>query len=277
MALFDLTRLHLPYGARFEWLESSASTNSELISKAQAEPAAWQHFSVLATDFQTAGRGRAGRTWQAPQGTSLAISVLLRPNLQAAANLNHLGWLPLLAGLAMSEAVNLALGEQVLGEAGKAKVKWPNDVLVNEKKITGVLSELLPDFSGVVLGAGLNVSLTTEQLPVPTATSLLIEKAELNFDSPQLFDQLLSSYLERLNFWYQRFANSNFDANKSGLRQAAIAACVSLGQEVRAILPGDTEILGSAITIDDTGRLVIEANSEVVTVAAGDIVHLRHN
>jgi BirA family biotin operon repressor/biotin-[acetyl-CoA-carboxylase] ligase len=83
--------------------------------------------------------------------------------------------------------------------------------------------------------------------------------------------------LERLNFWYQRFANSNFDANKSGLRQAAIAACVSLGQEVRAILPGDTEILGSAITIDDTGRLVIEANSEVVTVAAGDIVHLRHN
>jgi BirA family biotin operon repressor/biotin-[acetyl-CoA-carboxylase] ligase len=245
-------------GGQFEWLVEASSTNSLLLQKSDVP-----HFSVLATDNQVAGRGRAGRSWQAPAGASLAISILVRP--KTSGNLNQLGWLPLLAGLAMSRAVNRLIEKP-------AGVKWPNDVLVNERKISGVLSELLPDLSGVVIGAGLNLTLTEQQLPVPTATSLAIEGA--GSIEP---DAVLSGYLREFENLYTAFAENELDANRSGLRQSVIENCLTLGREVRAILPGDLEEQGRASTIDDSGRLVLEVNGQPRAVAAGDIVHMRHN
>src|ERR1700712_3858905 len=105
---------------RLEWQDESASTNTALVAAASgAEAGAWPDFAVLVTDTQTSGRGRLGRSWAAPAKTSLAISVLLRPPLP----MPSLGWLPLIAGVAMTQAANSLLPEP------RASVKWPTDVL----------------------------------------------------------------------------------------------------------------------------------------------------
>lgn len=290
--------MHLPlstkYTPRLEWRERAGSTNLELIQLAQTEPL--PDFTVMVTANQQAGRGRSGRSWETAPDTALAISVLLRPRIDAQEDLSKLGWLPLLGGLAMAQTVREIIGGSDDGTetgshpnpASSIGVKWPNDVLVDGKKICGVLSELVPlnsagDASrfggsvGVVIGAGINLSQSREQLPVETATSLALAGAQLPFDLEERFDLVLSEYLKRLAHWHQRFSDARLSAVASGLRQAVIDNCVTLGQPVRAILPGDAEQLGKAVTIDDSGRLVLEADGVVWPVAAGDIVHLRHN
>lgn len=286
--------MQLPISAkltpRLEWRDEAGSTNHDLVQLAQHE--SLPDFTVMVTANQVAGRGRSGRTWQAPASTSLAISVLLRPRIEDQADLGKLGWLPLLGGLAMAQNVQALLGEEFAEGSGSNQaigVKWPNDVLVQERKISGVLSELVPlnqpgsaagQFGpsvAVVIGAGINLTMTREELPVETATSLTLEGAQLPFDLAERLDLVLSGYLERLSFWYRKFTEARLSAVTSGLRQAVIDNCVSLNREVRAILPGDTEQVGRAVTIDDSGRLVLEVAGQPMPIAAGDIVHLRHN
>jgi len=282
--------MQLPMSAkltpRLEWRDQAGSTNLELVQLAQSE--SLPDFTVMVTANQVAGRGRSGRTWQAPADTSLAISVLLRPRIEDQADLGKLGWLPLLGGLAMAQNVQTLLG-LAGGSQDSVGVKWPNDVLVNERKISGVLSELVPlNQSGsegaqfgpsvaVVIGAGVNLTIAEADLPVPTATSLTLAGAQLPFALDDRLDLVLSGYLQQLSHWYRRFTEARLSAVTSGLRQAVIENCVSLNREVRAILPGDTEQVGRAVTIDDTGRLVLEVGGQPIPVAAGDIVHLRHN
>lgn len=279
--------MQLPMSAKFTpnlmWRDRAGSTNLELIELAKQE--SLPDFTVLVTADQTAGRGRSGRTWQAPAGTSLAISVLLRPRLEQQDDLGKLGWLPLLGGLAMSENV-AGLLPGPADNAPVVGVKWPNDVLVNERKICGVLTEMVPlnpaegrfgPGVAVVIGAGINVSLTGDQLPVPTATSLTLDGANLPADLSERLDLVLSGYLQRLANWYGKFTESRLSATASGLRNAVLENCVSLNREVRAILPGGVEQVGRAVTIDDSGRLVLEVNGQLLPVAAGDIVHLRHS
>ena len=255
---------------RLEWRQETGSTNLDLIQLTATENP--PHFTVLATANQVAGRGRAGRVWQAPQDSALAISVLLKPNLAPTDDLGGLGWLPLLAGLAMSQTVSQLLPNCEVG------VKWPNDVLVNQHKISGILTELTTQRQqvAIVVGAGVNITQTLQELPVSTATSLSIDGAELPEELDDRLDQVLASYLANLKRHYQALADSGFDARVSGLKQAVIENCVTLGREVRAILPGDGELVGKAISIDDSGRLILEVFGVQTPVAAGDIVHLRH-
>jgi BirA family biotin operon repressor/biotin-[acetyl-CoA-carboxylase] ligase len=247
-------------------LPSIASTNAELVRLAGERelPA----FTTLLTDDQTAGRGRRGRSWVAPAGTSLAVSVLLRPSGPdgVALDPSRFSWLSLAAGVAMTDAVASVL---VDGEVG---FKWPNDVQVAGRKVCGVLGELLPSGGGVVMGAGVNVSMSAEQLPVPTATSLVLEGAE----GDDLPDRVLSIYLGGLLSLVTAYGAHGGDADASGLRAAAVERCTTLGREVRAELPGDGELRGSAVGIDESGRLQIRSGSgRVEAVAAGDIIHLR--
>lgn len=243
------------------FVAETGSTNADLV----ANFANAQDFSVLVAGFQTAGRGRSGRDWLAPAGSSLFVSVLLKPSLVAA---NRFSWIPLLAGLAMAKAVAQFLPNK------KVSLKWPNDVLVESNKVSGVLSELLPDLSGVVVGAGLNILQTKAELPIEAATSLVIEG-----NSDASIDAVLAGYLQNLKALYESWVSANGDAVKSGLRNQVIESCSTLGLSVKAILPGEQELLGKAVGIDDTGRLILQPDSgaEVVAVAAGDIVHLRHN
>ena len=251
--------------AHFEFVPETGSTNADLI----ANSANTDDFSVLVAGFQSAGRGRAGRDWLAPAGSSLFVSVLLKPAGVAASNFS---WLPLMAGLAMTKTVAALIPDAQVG------LKWPNDVLVGEKKISGVLSELIGDLSGVVIGAGLNVRQDKAELPIDNATSLNLEDAqELELD------QVLAIYLENLRGLYGPWVAAGGNAVASGLRNQVIASCSTLDRagssRVRAILPGDDVIEGNAVGIDDTGRLILQPDGqkEVVAVAAGDIVHLRHN
>ncbi|HEY4153093.1 MAG TPA: biotin--[acetyl-CoA-carboxylase] ligase [Pseudolysinimonas sp.] len=246
------------------WRESAGSTNTELVRLA-ADPEL-PAFTALVTTDQTAGRGRLERSWVAPAGTALAISVLVR------AEASGLGWLPLAAGLAMSTAVS-----NVLPKARAVGIKWPNDVQVDGLKICGILSEVVPGGSesstvAVVIGAGLNVTMSAEQLPVPTATSLVLAGA----DGADLFDRVLSAYLHSLTELVTVLGANGGDADRSGLRAAVIDRCSTIGREVRVELPDGARLLGRAIGIDAHGRLEVRDDVALVrAVAAGDIIHLR--
>jgi BirA family biotin operon repressor/biotin-[acetyl-CoA-carboxylase] ligase len=234
----------------------TGSTNADL--RAQAESAEDRpHLSTLITRDQTAGRGRLDRTWVAPSGTALAVSVLLRTiPVDPAAR----GWIPLAAGLAMSEAVAAQLpGRDVA-------VKWPNDVLVEDRKICGILAEATRD--AVVVGAGVNTTMTVEQLPVPTATSF----AALGVDVDE--DRLLASYLETLDDRLSALIAAG-DAVSSGLHAAVTARCTTLGRPVRVSMPAGRILEGVATAIDAEGRLLVESDGAEHAISAGDVVHVR--
>ena len=230
-----------------EVLDEIGSTNAELAARVEPD-----EFTVLVTTNQTTGRGRLDRSWVAPAGTSLAVSVLLpRP---AAAGL---GWVPLLAGLAMRRAVASLVH-------GPVALKWPNDVQVGGRKISGILAELVS--GGVVVGAGLNLTMTHDQLPTPTATSLTLEGAHPS----ELADRALAAYLLEL-----RSLATLLSTDAPALRAAVADGCDTLGRQVRVELPGGDELRGTAIRLDELGRLVVLTTSGEALVAAGDITHLR--
>ena len=163
----------------------TGSTNADLLHEARAGAA---EGLVLVAETQTAGRGRLGRSWSSPPRAALACSVLLRP---AAVPPAARAWLPLLTGIAVAAALR--------AEAGvPAGLKWPNDVLVADRKIAGILAEVHGD--AIVVGIGLNVTLTAAELPVPGATSLLLEDAAC-LDRERLLAAVLTGLADRYRTW----------------------------------------------------------------------------
>ncbi len=250
--------------ARIDYVAVTGSTNADVAAAALVDAQAWPDLSVLASGEQTAGRGRAGREWESQAGSSLSVSVLVRPKHVA---IEHYSWLPIMAGLAMTRAVAKLLPES------DVSLKWPNDVLVGDKKISGVLSELLSDASGVVIGVGLNLTQAQEDLPIANATSLRLEGATVSFEAA------LEAFLIEFIALYTAFVNHGGDADASGLRRGASAKCSSIGRRVRVLLPGEQQIEGKGIELDQSGRILVAVDGEhqLHAVAAGDIVHLRHN
>lgn len=248
-------------------LDETGSTNDELVASAATEP----DFSVVVTGSQTAGRGRLGRVWVAPPGASLSVSVLLRPVLPTGQPLplEHFGWLPLIAGAAMSAAIQSLV-------PGRVGLKWPNDVQIDGLKVCGLLAELAPGGDAVVMGSGVNLTLTREQLPTPVSTSLALEGANLEGDA--LADAVLSSYLQNLRALYEAFLHAGADVGASGTQSLVAGLCTTLGKQVRVELPGGGDIIGTATALDETGRLVVRRASDglVSAVAAGDVTHLRY-
>lgn len=256
-------------------VDSTGSTNADLLQAVTVEPAAWRDLAVLLAEHQTAGRGRLDRQWEAPPRSAVAMSIVLRPVNAEGRPLptQSYSWLSLLAGL--------ALRESLLETAGiPAELKWPNDVLVRGRKIAGILAQLGPMGDGsvppVVLGTGLNVTLAADELPVPTATSVQLE-GSLTIDRTVL----LRSYISRFATLYRSFCNADGDptagmAGGLSLHKRVEAVMVTLGKQVRAQLPGDQEIIGHASRLDEYGSLlVVDAASHEHVVTAGDVVHLR--
>lgn len=233
---------------------STPSTNADLAAAAlRGEPEGL----VEVADFQSAGRGRLGRTWSAPPGTALMFSVLLRP---PGVPQERWSWLPLLAGVAAVDAVRRHTGVPVV-------LKWPNDLLVADRKLAGVLAERAGD--AVVVGMGLNVSLTSAQLPSPAATSLQVAGATTDRLA------LLWAVLDALAGWYARWQETSGDAAACGLAHAYEDRCTTLGRRVRVELP-DGGVEGTATGITGDGALrVRDQGGAVHTLAAGDVVHVR--
>jgi BirA family transcriptional regulator, biotin operon repressor / biotin---[acetyl-CoA-carboxylase] ligase len=245
-------------------LDTAGSTNDVLaeLVKAGDEPA----FSTVLTLNQTDGRGRLGRVWSAPPDKTLAVSVLVRP----AASPFPLGWIPLLAGVAMSTSIDALVGD------GRTGLKWPNDVQVDGRKICGVLAELVPTGDAVIVGTGVNLTLAEDELPVPTATSLAL--AGVSGDGDSLVDAVLGAYLAELAELLERLTAAGGDAIASGIHRDVSEWCRTLGRDVRVSLPGGSELFGTATGIDATGRLVIreDGSQKETPVAAGDVTHLRY-
>jgi BirA family biotin operon repressor/biotin-[acetyl-CoA-carboxylase] ligase len=235
-------------------VDSSPSTNADVA--AAAREGAPEGLVVIA-ESQTAGRGRRDRSWTTPPRAGLTFSVLLRPNFPAAG----WGWLPLLAGLAVATPLT------TLSEVD-VRLKWPNDVLVGERKLGGILTEVVG--TGVVVGIGLNVSLRADELPVPAATSLAIEGSAVVDRDP-----VLRAVLRELERRYVDLTRASGDADACGLAAGYRAACSTLGREVRAELPGPLVLEGSAVEVDAEGRLVLDVAGSRQIVAAGDVVHIR--
>ncbi|MBF4574471.1 biotin--[acetyl-CoA-carboxylase] ligase [Herbiconiux sp. VKM Ac-1786] len=274
---------------RLEWMPRAGSTNEVLVLAGSGpSAAAWPAFSVVATDDQVSGRGRLGRSWSAPAGKALAVSVLLRPRVDTAL----WGTLPLLAGAAVRRAVEAVLagavvpGSVVPGSVVPGAVvpgavlpghpvalKWPNDVLIGSLKVSGILGELLPDARGLVIGAGINLTLAADELPVPTATSLSLAGAAV---ASVGVDAVLSAYLRELSALFGAWSDAGGSARDSGLLDELAATSATLGRAVRVELPGGLVHTGTARAIDDDGRLVVDADDGTpLVVAAGDVTHLR--
>lgn len=261
--------------AKMVVVESTGSTNTDLLRAVTVEPKEWPDMSVLTAEYQTAARGRLDRSWEAPPLSSVSVSIVLRPMNAEGRPLptDTYSWLSLLAAL--------ALRETLLETAGiPAELKWPNDVLVRGRKIAGILAQMGPMGDGsvpaVVLGTGLNVTLTAAELPVPTATSVALERP-LTDDRTQL----LKGYLASFARLYRSFCNADGDptAGLSGgpsLHKRVESVMVTLGRQVRAQLPGDHEIIGHATRLDEYGSLlVVDQDAREHVVTAGDVVHLR--
>lgn len=261
---------------RLEVLERVGSTSSELAAAVRAEPQAWPDFSVLVADHQAAGRGRAGRSWQTPQGTALTVSVLLRPPVPQ----ESWGWVSLLGALAVVRTAG-AFGLV-------ARAKWPNDVLVEQlgaleldgwgtaRKIAGVLGEVVPggaEAGGVVLGIGVNVLQAGEELPVPWAGSLASLGGSLG---ERAREDVLVVLLEQLWQLDERWRAAAGDAAAAGLVEEYAAASGTLGRSVAVERPGGEVVTGLAEAVaDDGGLLVRRLDGEREIVRAGDVHHLR--
>ena len=233
---------------RVDWVASTGSTNADLVAAARAgEPAG----RVLVADYQNAGRGRFDRRWQAPPGAMVAISALLRPAVVDAARWT---WLPLVAGLAVADGLRDATGLD-------ARVKWPNDVLVGERKISGILVERTAD--AAVVGMGVNTSMTRDQLPVPQATSLAVEGALA------ATEDVVAAILRTLETWYVRWETGE------DLADAYAARSATIGRDVRVAVSPDETVDGRAVGVDATGALLVETGGAIRSFAAGDVWHVR--
>ncbi len=233
-------------------VEVTGSTNADLAAAAAAgEPDGL----VLVAEHQDQGRGRLDRTWVSPPRAGLTFSVLWRPTVDPA----RWGWLSPLVGLAVAEAVSATALIDV-------RLKWPNDLLVGERKLAGVLAERVS--GAVVVGVGLNVSTRGEELVGAGATSLALEDAACTDRDP-----LLRAALRRIAARYAEWGATGGDP--AAVRRALLERSATVGREVEVLLPGGRVLRGTATDIDVEGRLVVAAGDGPHAVAAGDVVHLR--
>jgi BirA family biotin operon repressor/biotin-[acetyl-CoA-carboxylase] ligase len=237
-----LTRALAGDGWRVEVLPEAGSTNAVVAERARAGQAAGL---VVVAEAQTAGRGRLDRSWVSPPRAGLTFSVLLRPDLPAA----QWPWLSLWGGLAVAEALRERAGVD-------AELKWPNDVLVDGRKLCGLLAEV-PEPGALVLGIGLNVTTSAEELPHAQATSLKLAGARTT-DRDTLLRAVLRSLTTVLG---------DADAARVSYRER----CGTIGRTVRVELPAGRSVEGVAEAVDDNGRIVVDG----VPYGAGDVVHLR--
>ena len=253
----DEERLADAGGFAVEVVAATPSTNALVAGRA---PDGAPEGLVVVTEHQTAGRGRLDRTWQTPPRAALTFSVLLRPRVPAV----RWPWLPLLTGHALARVLVRALA----GTGASAGVKWPNDVLVDDAKVAGILVERVdtPQGPAAVLGLGLNVTTTADELPVATATSLaLAGLAEP--DRTGLLLDVLAALRDEYDAWQGGGAEA--------LRAAYTAASVTIGRTVRVDLPSGETLTGPATGIDAGGRLLVRGPQGEQAVGAGDVVHVR--
>jgi BirA family biotin operon repressor/biotin-[acetyl-CoA-carboxylase] ligase len=230
------------------------STNAALVAATGEET---PEGAVLVAEHQVAGRGRLDRVWTSPPRAGITVSFLLRPDVPAARR----GWLPLLTGVALAEAVGEVTGV-------RASLKWPNDLLAGDgRKLAGILAE--GSGTRVVVGVGLNVSTTTPELP-DTGTSL-----SRVLGAPVDRGPVLLAFLRAVEKRYRRWTEALGDPVASGLAQDYLAWSSTVGTDVVVSLPDGSTLEGTAQAVDWDGRLVVSTTNGTVELASGDVRHVR--
>lgn len=234
-------------------VETTASTNADV--RVAADSGAAQGLVVLA-EQQTAGRGRLDRAWESPPRAGILMSMLVAPTVPPA----QLPLLPLLTAVAVVEAVR---GVAEL----PARLKWPNDILVDGRKLAGVLLERTTSGAAIV-GIGMNVTTRIDELPVETATS--VQVAGGVSDRESLVKEILRAFERR----YDAYVTAH------GAPESVLPAyrelCETLGRDVAVSLPDGASVHGIATAVDDGGMLVIQqADGVERSWSAGDVVHVR--
>ena len=214
-------------------MEETSSTQVELANN-------FLPGKVLVAEFQSAGRGRLDRKFEVPPRKGLTFSFAINAE-------KDFGWIPLITGLAVSKAINNYVGENIV------EIKWPNDLLINGKKLAGILSEKVK--TGAVVGVGINIFQEQNELPIQNALSLsMVTKVDRT--------DLLVAILNELGDALSKIEN---------FRNEYREKCVTIGKTVQVTLPNGDIIEDLAVGISDSGALLL--NSREITV--GDIVHLR--
>lgn len=246
---FFLTKI---IGRRIEFHEEVGSTNTEAMRLAlEGAPEG----TVVLADAQSEGRGRLDRTWESPPSGNLYLSVVLRPDIPAA----QASLIPLTAGVAAADTLSRYC-------PGRVRLKWPNDVLIGGKKICGILTEMRTRGDRVhflVVGIGVNLNMRPLDLPRElreTATSLRIETGgeidRLDF-AVRLFESL-----ER---WYRVFLGGG-----AAIREHWLQCADLVGKRVE-VVHGKTTERGTVVGLDPAGALLLEGETGVRQVLAGDI------
>ena len=232
---------------RVSVVELTGSTQNDLLQLVESKNAL--DGQVIATEFQSNGRGRLDRTFQAPAQSALLFSFYIKPRNQR----SEWGFIPLIAGLSLVRAIT------TIDTAMNVSLKWPNDLIINEKKCAGIIAQTTNE--GIVIGIGLNVSMTPNELPVSTATSLAIEGSTIT-DRDLLLSHLLNTFAELFEAWEEG----------SELLDEYASASSTIGKKVRIELPGGENLEATVARISHTGELVLDDGRHV---SAGDVIHLR--
>lgn len=242
------------HGFEIERFEVIGSTNTHLLERArEGAPGG----IVAVADHQTAGRGRLDRRWESPAGAALLMSVLLRERLDPGDL--HLAT----AAVALSAVV---AAERCCGLA--PGLKWPNDLVIEDAKVAGVLAEVAPDPAGgpaaIVVGIGINL---TWPGPPGVGGTCLLDASGVTVDRDQILDELLAA-LE------PRELALRTPEGRAGLLEELEGRLVTVGREVRVVM-GDREIVGRAVGLSPDGHLLVESDGATSEVSAGDVIHLR--
>ncbi len=237
MIVDEQTRRRLSATTRFADIRELAevdSTNRHLLDLARAGA---PEGVVVVADHQSAGRGRRGRSWEAPPGAALLVSILFRPSRLGA---DRRWVVPAAVALAAADACGPLTA-----------IKWPNDLLVGDRKLAGILAEAEADPGAIVVGVGINVAWAP---PGAAAVGLSVDRGEL-----------LAALLGNLEGWCDRWDD---------VAVAYRARCATVGQAVRVEVPGGS-VVGRAEAVEPDGRLRVVTTKGVCTFSAADVVHLR--
>jgi BirA family biotin operon repressor/biotin-[acetyl-CoA-carboxylase] ligase len=239
----EISRLITQYW-RVKVVELTSTTQGDLVQSVRDGKA--KVGDVIVAEYQSAGRGRLDRSFEAAKGTALLFSFYIQPQRKR----DDWGWIPLIAGYCVAKSLHTF----------QAVVKWPNDILINGKKVSGLIAEVVDD--GVVIGIGVNVGMEKNQLPVNTATSLLVEGGE-NITRDQLLCKILKAFEERFLQW---------DQGIDEIQPLYEELSATIGTEVRVEYPGGAWRHGIAAGVSDTGALVLDDGTHV---QSADVIHLR--
>lgn len=229
---------------RVSVVELTSTTQGDLVRLVQEGSA--KVGDVIVAEYQSAGRGRLNRSFEAPMGSALLFSFYIEPRR----NRDDWGWIPLIAGYSVAKTLH----------AFKATIKWPNDILIDSKKVSGLIAEVVGD--GVVVGIGVNVGMEENELPVETATSLLLQGG-VDLTRDQLLCEILEEFEEHFLQW---------DQGIDEVQPLYLHMSATVGKEVRIEYPGGKSHIATADSISDTGALVLDDGTHV---QSADVIHLR--